>query len=378
MSTIVTQTRKAVLVGTATKYEITSTVTDKGTFDDSGLFLVDIVDTSDPKNDTLVRVIGLGDIDAYSANRTTAITNGDTQYRAAEFVRRYDTLDVAVAAMQVTKDRISTLVTEWERYNDEFVAASEATLYPITDDSLLATRINDYITKNAAITTQQAALDVANDAFSTANADLSAAESKVEALKKAVDAVAVQTTLVTDLKASVSGLENLCVVIGSQPANGFGVSPASGTAFYNTLDVLLVAITTLTASIETELANTSPDLSAVADDVDALEAARDQFISAIQAAGAFTQTVTSSCGSTLTTAVAARDKTVSTSDLTSEYQAALLERTTEELNVTAKKKTVLEATADLEVAKTDADTALASVISLCPDFDINDPTAKIT
>lgn len=373
--TTLAQTRSAVTISGVTKYRILTTVTDKGDLDDSGLFLVNIVDSADPKNDTLERVVGLGDLPLYKADRTAAIAAGDLLWRAPDFTRDYDALDLAIAAYQITQDRVSALVSDWAKYSADFAAVAAAIPLPLVSASLLATTINAYIAANTAVTTAQTDSTTANAALAAAQVALVAAQSKQDGLKKAVDAVAIRDTSITNLRNVVTALETICVKLGSGPSTGFGVGETpGGTGFYKHLDTLLVNLNQNTNNISVELLVNPNTTIAVYNS--SIRTAYSDFVSGLN--GALKSEADAACGVPLTNGIAARDVTIDTSDLNTEYELSVTEVRTRETEIITTKRDALEKLAALESAKTVSDTALAAVIDLCPTFDVNDPTAKIS
>lgn len=371
--TEITQKRKAVIIDGSTKYEINTIVKEKGDLDDDGIFLVEILDADDPKEDALIRVITPADIDTYNLDRDAAIAAGDVYWRAAEFIRRYDSLDVAIAAAAVIKSRVSTFVTEWAKYVAEFFTTGEDTIVPLVDGTLLAEKINEYITLNDALTEAQTEAESANTDFTDAEADLAATNATAESLDVAVDAISELSDSIDDLKSGITVLENLVAAIGDVPSNGFGVSPAGGTRFYLALDTLLVAIRENGDDIDDELL-VNPN-STIQTAIDAIQIAELTFTNALSAN--LVNAANAAGGAILDAALAARNITVNVDTVESNAALAITAKTAAQVALNTAKTAALTKAAELEVAKKAVDAALAAVIDLCPDFDVSDPTEKL-
>lgn len=382
-NTVISQTRKAVVVDAVTKYEVTTTITDKGSFASPNVFLLQIIDAEDPKEDSLVRIAGLGDIEQYDTDREVVADAGGEFFLASQFTRRYDTLDVAIAAYQVIRDRINTLVKDFDKYTAEFdsdaVGATITWTLPLVDYTLLAVDVLNYKEKNTALVAASTALAEATKDVNTATTNLAAAEAVYADLVTA-NAVAVkQRTQVTRMQAGITGYETVVNATGTAPGDGWSTSDPSGGGHLKDINTLLYHTKVEVLKILGEIATPTGGgggvdtglISAAAQKIQTEETA---YISRL---GTYVTTVVANAGSTLTEAVLARDDTVDISAVSSALQLALTNVGAAGRTVTSTTAQALAKTAALTDAKTAADKALATVLDLCPDFDINNPDEKI-
>lgn len=151
MSTIpqaVQQRRPITLADGTQKFEITTTIVDKGDLPFKDLFVLTISDTGDPKDDvlariatpydirqtdptspkyvkvstsdmisippdTFARIANIDELTGLYRDRTAAIRNGRTEYLSSVMTVVYDTITTADAAYKQILSRLSTLVDNW-------------------------------------------------------------------------------------------------------------------------------------------------------------------------------------------------------------------------------------------------------------------------
>jgi hypothetical protein len=187
--TLITQECIPVTLDDGMKYQITTTVTDAGELPDVFLFVHDIVETSDPKQDVFVRVGNPYDLENVVIGREAALAAGLTRYRTNMFVARYTDIELAVQAKQAISQRIDTAVNTWYSYKEDFRETPPLvpTDHPTTDEEYLQTLTNEY---KAAIAARQAA---EADAVAAAEA-VKDAEAEAAAAAKLVQIYQAETT----------------------------------------------------------------------------------------------------------------------------------------------------------------------------------------
>lgn len=135
LTTLIQQERiQELLVDGSLKYSIVSTVTDKGELPYEQLFVYQIVDSVDPKDDVFQRVGNPYDLENVNIDRSIAIVAGDKTYLSSELRREYSTLSVAVEGKDAIDSRINDAVKAWYTYITEFTG-TDTDAYPTTDPS---------------------------------------------------------------------------------------------------------------------------------------------------------------------------------------------------------------------------------------------------
>lgn len=114
------------------------------------IFVLNVVDVTDPKKDTLVRVGTLADITTLPIGRTAGIARPSAAgilYLSSTVTVSYDTLEVANTAAKTFKDRINALITSWVSFSTDFLAVDPTpAIYflPSVDVSHKTALINAY------------------------------------------------------------------------------------------------------------------------------------------------------------------------------------------------------------------------------------------
>ena len=128
----ITQTRRGVYDNTSTVsviYEIETKVVENPSYTGDNkdtehllnLFIMNIVDTADPTQDTFDHYATLADLDLLNISRDSAILANDVQYRDNVNVIRFDNLGVATTAAKVVRDTINNLVTTYLEVKNSFM-----------------------------------------------------------------------------------------------------------------------------------------------------------------------------------------------------------------------------------------------------------------
>lgn len=153
--TRVTQTRKPLVTDEGAKYQIALQCTLAGTLPSAAIFLMQVVQDNDPKNDTFTRLCAAADFDTYGTNRNAAITAGTRLFRSTSLTLNYDDVATANGAWQELTSRINTLVREYDVYLDSFLTPDNGveTAFPTVDPGVKSALIAAY---------EQRLLDVAD------------------------------------------------------------------------------------------------------------------------------------------------------------------------------------------------------------------------
>jgi hypothetical protein len=169
------QTREAVTVSGVLKYRIDLSLADKGDLPTDAIFVITIVNPSDSKDDTWARVATIADFTELLADRGSAVTADDLEYRRSTWTFWYDDLEVANNAQKVIKERIDELVSDYETYQTEYVATTETTDHPQVDESTYQAAVTAYQDAMRDTLNAEDAKDEAQDAYDDAVTAASAA-----------------------------------------------------------------------------------------------------------------------------------------------------------------------------------------------------------
>ena len=153
LPTLATQLRDAVVTDAVAKFEVTTTVTNRGDLPDLGAFVLEIIETTDPKRDELLRVAAIGALTEYRVDRSQAVLFGELYYRAATLTAFYDGIQDAITAKDFIQEKINKLATDWRQFVTDFQAnPGENLAFPIADVGVLAPLIATY---NATVAQRQ-------------------------------------------------------------------------------------------------------------------------------------------------------------------------------------------------------------------------------
>lgn len=141
------------------------------------VFVVNVVDPLDPKQDTLARVATIADLTLVPIGRDAgiALPGADgTQFLSASWIASYDTLETGLNAAQAFRDRVNKLVIDWQAFRTQFNAPSPTPAiytFPATDTSPRATLINTYKIAKQDRYQKQLAKTLADNTLTAAQAD---------------------------------------------------------------------------------------------------------------------------------------------------------------------------------------------------------------
>lgn len=177
-----TSVRSASIVNGTRQYAITTTCTTVGTLADPGIFLLSIVNVEDPKDDALVRVISIADIPEYKLNRDQAINAGDPYWRSSSVTLRFEDIETANAAWKELESRITTLVKQVDAFNAEFETpgAGTVTVHPTVDQSVINALEAAYYASLPTITAAEDARDTEQLACTARETELLVVEDRLK------------------------------------------------------------------------------------------------------------------------------------------------------------------------------------------------------
>lgn len=207
------ETRTVIFVNGVQTFRIVVQCTDRGTLPDKHLFLKKIIDVDDPQQDTFERIVELADLDelnddseepGYKPNRESAISAGQQYWRSDTFTKDYTDIEIADSARTAISDRLNTLVSDFETYDDAFKTnPTQILYYPSADqttiDSLKAaynTAYTAYQSAQSDVTSKQSALTEAENELSAAETSLnewSDFKDDMQALTDSASAISFQT-----------------------------------------------------------------------------------------------------------------------------------------------------------------------------------------
>lgn len=323
--TIVTMNRTTLVVSGTNKYQIMATCSVKGTLPDTAIFLMRIQTRTDPRDDTLIRVVAIADTVVANTSRDLVIAAGGTEWRSASVLLQYDDIETANAAWKELSARINALVSAMDTYLTEFTTTvrNETIVYPTTDATTVTALTNAYLATRGAVTTAESARD--------------AEQAECTSLQAEIDAVTVR------LNDAVSDLDRAGQVQGQ-------ISVYS-TAYNSVRGALATSVTSIRALNATSSA-TPPEKASIEAQLVAEEAQLAAFAGTNAALGGTLSGLISSTTSILQTRVAT---------LTNE-RANLL---TQYNNCTA---ATARLQAAVDAARATRDAALADVRAVCPDY----------
>jgi hypothetical protein len=323
--TKVTMVRKTIFRSGAYTYEILATCTDKGSLADKNIFVFEISDLTDPKDDSFYRVAEPGDFD-YQVSRDAALAKNELFWRQDRATFNYDNIETANAAWQELSARINALVETNDIYITTFETTDVGTVYtyPMVADSIRDQLVNAFRDKEDELEIATTERDAKIDSCSGHETDIAAIQTQINAANA-------DLTTYLSVQASVSAVR----------------------AIYVTIQAALVAGNTQIRNLN----NTS-------DATDAQQNLIDAQLSQDQANLALFATQNTALGTALTGGVASAVATV-------QARIAALQQAKNnlytELNLCTQETTRLGAV--VTAAQSARDGALQAVLAVCPDFE---------
>jgi len=323
--TIVRMDRSTITVDGTNKYEIIATCDVKGTLPDTAIFLLEIQTRTDPRDDTLVRVVQIADTTVVNTDRDAVIGSGGTRWRSSTVLLQYSDIETANTAWKELSGRINTLVANVDTFLTEFETGvhNETIVYPTADQTTKDALIAAYLATRAAVTEATTARD--------------AEQAECNNLKKDID----NTTL--RLNDAIPDLDR------------YTLAQAQLTAYSSSLNSIQPSLTSIVGIIRTLNATSS----ATGAEIASIEA---QLLSANAQLTAFSTTnagVAFLLIGPIGTAVSILQSRVTT--LTSQRSTLITQ-----YNACTARVATLQAT--LDAARATRDAALASARVVCPDY----------
>lgn len=211
--TQVTQIRRPSTSGNITTYNLTATCVVAGTLPDVGIFVMQVVQAGDPKNDAFTRVCEVVDFTELGTNREAAISSNVLYYRVAPLNLSYADIETANAAWKELSDRINTLVSTYDQYIDEFLTpdAGNTTTYPTADEGKKAALIAAYEASGAAVAAAEEARDDENVRCEQRRTDLVNLQARLTEAQADVLVLGPVANALTALMPTLEGLPPLWV-----------------------------------------------------------------------------------------------------------------------------------------------------------------------
>lgn len=241
------------------KFRVASSITfvKEGDLPYAEVFVHEIVNSLDPKQDKFLRVATVHDLTIHLRGRDNAVVSGQTIYLASSFAMEFNDITTATSAKEVVRTRVDSLIADWIKYSTQFLVPTDFPL-PAPEDTLVAAATNTYNTaKEARVTTEEelaaanAALAITQTAATGASADLAAAQAAY------TDCAMVQSQMSALITAysGVSGYKTVMNALAAA-AHTAGWPPSSDAAF----DAALAAAD---GAITAEAINVTPLLTSI-------------------------------------------------------------------------------------------------------------------
>ena len=168
MPTTSTQVRTAVTVDDVAKFKVVATITDQGDLPSIVLFVREIVDPFDSKEDRFLRVTTIADLSELTIDRATAVANSAEAYRTAVITLYYTDVETANNAQKVLKERIDELVADYEIFLTQFETVSELTTHPQLGEDTFNAAVTAFTTARTATDNAEVTRDAAEATYNTA------------------------------------------------------------------------------------------------------------------------------------------------------------------------------------------------------------------
>ncbi len=193
------------------------------------VFVVNVVDVFDPKQDTLARVATLADLTLVPIGRDAGIAapGGDgIQYLSAEWTAVYSTLETALDAAQAFRDRVNKLVVDWQTFRTRFDASPTPAVYtfPATDTSPKTTLINAYKVAKQDRYQKQLAKNAADVTLVSAQADSTYKQSLVDGISPIASGAVTNQTEMSQVTGFFSTIQAAGTVFAGANPSGTGIA----------------------------------------------------------------------------------------------------------------------------------------------------------
>lgn len=189
------------------------------------VFVIQVNDVDDPKQDTLARVARISDLSLVPIGRDAGIAAPSIEgilYLSASSTNTYDTLETGNDAATAFQDRVNALVEAWITFRTKFYAPDPSPasyVFPRVDATQKEALIAAYKTAKQDRYQKQLAKTEADAALARAQADFTYRNGLVAAATTIIDAA---TKVAADI--GVSGSDFLVLFAASQ--SFYGLNPA--------------------------------------------------------------------------------------------------------------------------------------------------------
>lgn len=235
------------------------------------VFVVNVVDEFDPKQDTLARVATLADLTSIPQGRDLGIASpgpDGIQFLSATWIASYATLETALDAAQAFRDRVNALIVDWVSFRTNFNAPSPTPAvytFPAADTSPKTTLINAYKAAKQDRYQKQIAKTTADATVSAAQADLTYKQGLVNGIGTIASGATVNQSEMSALAGYLSTLQAAGTTFAGTNPSGVGLAAfqsaltlaasqsANGVAYVADATTLLATITTYQSTRQGEV-----------------------------------------------------------------------------------------------------------------------------
>lgn len=168
----------------------------------SEVFVHEILEVADPKQDKFLRVANIHDLTTLARGRVAALNALQTTYLSAMFTVEFADVTTAAAAKAVVQTRVDALIADWIKYSTEFLVPIEFTM-PAPEATLVKAAKAAFKTAKNARIEKEAALVTANAASAEAVAAAERASATYAAALTRTNNCSEQSTRATSAKSAV-------------------------------------------------------------------------------------------------------------------------------------------------------------------------------
>jgi hypothetical protein len=194
------------------------------------VFVLNVVDVLDPKQDTLARVATIADLTLIPEGRDPGIAApgpDGIQFLSASWTATYETLETALDAAQAFRDRVNKLIVDWQSFRTDFNAPSPTPAvytFPATDTSPKTTLIAAYkVAKQDRYQKQQAKI-AADNALVAAQADATYKQGLVSSIAPIASAAVVNQSEMALVAGFLSTLQAAGTTFAGANPGGVGLA----------------------------------------------------------------------------------------------------------------------------------------------------------
>lgn len=235
------------------------------------VFVINIVEDDDPKQDTLARVATLADLTEIPIGRDAGITApgpDGKQFLSPVWTATYETLEEGLDAAQAFRDRVNKLITDWVSFRTNFNAPDPSPAqytFPAADTSQKTVLIAAYTAAKQDRYQKQLAKTEADAVLARAQADYTYKQGLVSQLSSIVSAATQNATQMSTASGYFATLKAAGDTFAAANPTGVGIlafQTALTTAAQQHAEFIsyIGDATALSTSINTYLANRQADV----------------------------------------------------------------------------------------------------------------------